>query len=357
MTDTQPTAARLAEEELPFVSAVVACRNEVAHIERCVRSLLDADYPPRLLEVLIVDGHSDDGTRELVVAMAANEPRVRLVDNPRRITPVAFNRGIAAAAGDVILIIGSHSHYPPSYARVLVNWLVGSEADVVGGVCQTQPAGHGVMARAIAAGLSHRFGVGNAHFRTGVTSPRWVDTVAFGCYRRDVFQRIGGFDEELVRNQDDELNLRLGQRGGRLLLVPDVSSVYQARDSLGKLWRMYWQYGYCKPLVVRKVGGVLTARQLVPALFVAALMLSVVALTTPLGAIPLALIVGSYALASVVAALLVRPHHGWPVAFALPVVFAVLHVGYGVGFLRGTMRFLVARRGPPVTAAQLPLTR
>ncbi len=357
MADNLPTAVHLGDDELPLVSAVVACRNEVAHIERCVRSLLDADYPPELLEVLVVDGQSDDGTRELVAGIAAREPRVRYVDNPRRITPVAFNRGIAAARGDVILIIGSHSHYPPSYTRVLVNWLVGSGADVVGGVCHTQAARADAVPRAIAAGLSHHFGVGNAHFRTGVSAPRWVDTVAFGCYRRDVFTRIGGFDEELVRNQDDELNLRLGQHGGRLLLVPDVSSFYQARDSLGKLWRMYWQYGYYKPLVVRKVGGVLTMRQLVPALFVIAVMLSLVALATPLGAAPVALVLGGYGLASIVAALAASPRHGWSVALVLPVVFAVLHVGYGVGFLHGAGRFLIARRGPPVTAAQLPLTR
>lgn len=350
-------ALDLDDGELPFVSAVVACRNEAAHIERCVRSLLDADYPQWLLEVLIVDGRSDDGTRDVVCEIARRDPRVRLVDNPRRITPVAFNRGIAAALGEVILIVGSHSHYPPSYVRVLVNWLIGSGADCVGAVCHTQPSGDSVVCHAIAVGLSHPFGVGNAYFRTGVMTPRWVDTVAFGCYRRDVFTRIGGFDEELVRNQDDELNLRLGQRGGRLLLVPDVSSTYLARDALGKLWRMYWQYGYYKPLVVRKLGGVLTVRQLVPAVFVAAVMLSLAALATPLGPLPLSLVIGSYWLTCVAAALTSTPRHGWRVAFALPAVFVVLHVGYGLGFLRGAMRFLVGRRGPPVAAAQLPLTR
>lgn len=357
MGETIAAARRLLDDELPSVSAVVACRNEVTHIERCVRSLLDADYPAHLLEVLIVDGRSDDGTRELVVDLASREARVRLVDNPRRITPVAFNLGIATAVGDIILIVGSHSHYPPSYVRVLVNWLLGSGADCVGAVCHTQPASHDVMARAIAAALSHRFGVGNAHFRTGVTAPRWVDTVAFGCYRRDVFARIGGFDEELVRNQDDELNLRLGRSGGRLLLVSDVSSVYQARDSLAKLWRMYWQYGYYKPLVARKLGGVMTVRQVVPALFILATLLSIAALAMPLGAAPLKVVLGVYGLASVAAALTAKSRHGWSVALTLPVVFAVLHVSYGAGFLRGAARFLVARRGPPVTSSQLPLTR
>jgi glycosyltransferase involved in cell wall biosynthesis len=347
----------IADAELPLVSAVVACRNEAVHIERCLRSLLAADYPADRLEVIVADGLSDDGTRELVAALAAGEPRLRLVDNPRRVTPVAFNRAIAAAGGDVILLVGAHSHYPRPYVRTLVSWLVGSGADVVGGACITRPAGDGVLARAIAAGLAHPFGVGNAHFRIGVSAPRWVDTVAFGCYRRDVFTRVGGFDEELVRNQDDELNLRLGRHGGRLLLVPDVCSSYQARGSLSKLWRMYSQYGYFKPLVIRKVGGVLTARQVVPALFVLALVAAIGALATPLGALPLAAVVGSYAAASVVAATRAAPAHGRPVAAMLPVVFAVLHLAYGSGFLRGAARFQVARRGPPADAARLPMTR
>lgn len=352
-----PRPAALDDHQLPMVSAVVACRNERGHVERCVRSLLEADYPAARLEVVVVDGRSEDGTLEVVAALAAAEPRVRLVDNPLRVTPVAFNRGIAAASGDVILLVGAHSHYPPTYVRSLVNWLVGSGADVVGAVCHTRPANGSVLARAIAAGLSGRFGVGNAHFRVGVAEPRWVDTVAFGCYRRDVFTRVGGFDEELVRNQDDELNLRLGSRGGRLLLVPDVASTYQARDSLSKLWRMYSQYGYFKPLVIRKLGGVLTVRQLVPALFVLSILLGMLALATPLGALPLAGVAGAYGLASVAASGFAVRSHGWRVAAALVVVHAVLHLGYGTGFLRGAARFLVARRGLPAGAAWLPITR
>src|SRR5262249_8702492 len=119
---------------------------------------------------------------------------------------------------------------------------------------------------------SHPFGIGNAQYRLGTREPRWVDTVPFGCYRKDVFQRIGLFDEELVRNQDDEFNLRLIRRGGRILLVPDVVSYYSARGSLAKLWQMFYQYGYFKPLVVRKVRGILTVRQVVPAAFVAFLL-------------------------------------------------------------------------------------
>ena len=144
-----------------------------------------------------------------------------------------------------------------------------SGADNVGGVCRTLPASDSAMAKAIAVGMSHPLGVGNSHFRIGCRpEDRWVDTVPFGCYRREVFDRIGLFDEELVRNQDDELNLRLIKHGGRILLSPRIVCKYFARDSLAKLWRMYYQYGYFKPLVVRKVGGVMTLRQLLPPLFV-----------------------------------------------------------------------------------------
>ena len=138
----------------------------------------------------------------------------------------------------------------------------------MGGVCRTLPAADTAVAKAIAVGMSHPLGVGNSHFRIGSSEDRWVDTVPFGCYRREVFDRIGLFDEELVRNQDDELNLRLIKHGGRILLSPRIVCKYFARDSLAKLWRMYYQYGYFKPLVVRKVGGVMTLRQLAPPLFV-----------------------------------------------------------------------------------------
>ena len=223
------------------------------------------------------------------------------------------------------------------------------------------------MAKAIAVGMSHPLGVGNSHFRIGSAEDRWVDTVPFGCYRREVFDRIGLFDEELVRNQDDELNLRLIKQGGRILLSPQIVCKYFARDSLGKLWRMYYQYGYFKPLVVRKVGGVMTLRQLAPPLFVLGLTVTALAGLLGLAVLPLpwklvaplpfALLAGSYLLAIGVCAARTARIYGLAVAVALVGVFPALHLSYGFGYLRGAVEFLVLRRGRRGDAPSVPMTR
>ncbi len=329
----------------PLVSVVVPCRNERRYIGPCLDALLAMDYPHDRLEILVVDGMSDDGTREVLAEYSARHPIVRVLDNPRRVTPNALNIGVAGSRGDVIMPIGAHNSSPPHYISRLVQCLEETGADNVGGILTTEPGGPGCAARAIAVAMAHPFGVGNSHFRIGTTEPRWVDTVPFGCYRREVFERIGLFDEDLIRNQDDELNIRLVRAGGRILLVPEVVSSYHARDSLRKLWRMYYQYGYFKPLVARKVGGVFTWRQLVPPAFVLALIASAVAaIIAPKTTPALAIIVAVYVSALAAMALPVAARHGPRVALAFCAAIPTLHLSYGVGFLKGVVDFLVLRR-------------
>jgi cellulose synthase/poly-beta-1,6-N-acetylglucosamine synthase-like glycosyltransferase len=331
--------------ERPLVSVVIPCRNERRYIGPCLDALLAMDYPHDRLEILVVDGMSDDGTREVLADYRARHPIIRVLDNPGRVTPNALNIGVAGSRGEIIMPIGAHNASPPHYITRLVHCLEESGADNVGGILTTEPGGPGAVARAIAIAMAHPFGVGNAHFRIGTREPRWVDTVPFGCYRREVFDRIGLFDEDLIRNQDDELNIRLIRAGGRILLVPDVVSSYHARDSLAKLWRMYYQYGYFKPLVARKVGGVFTWRQLVPPAFVLALIISSVAAIVLPGTAPLpAIIVGAYLAGVVAIALPVALGHGVGVALALSAAIPVLHVSYGTGFLKGVVDFLILRR-------------
>ena len=224
--------------------------------------------------MLVVDGMSTDGTRKIVAEFARDHPFIKLLDNPRRITPAALNIGIAQARGDIIIRVDAHSTYPPNYLSSLVAWQEKTGADNVGGAWRILPGGDTPMARAIAVGLAHPFGVGNAYYRIGASAPRWVDTVPFGCYRREVFTRIGLFDEDHVRTEDDEFNLRLRKNGGRILLVPEIVIDYYARESLPKIWRMYYYYGYFKPLVARKLGLVLSLRHLIPSLLVLTLAVS-----------------------------------------------------------------------------------
>lgn len=327
----------------PFVSVAIPCRNESGYIAACIDSILAGDYPRERLEILIADGQSNDGTREILERYVGRNSCVRVIENARRTTPAALNSAIRAASGSVVIRMDAHVVYPANYISRLVEVLEETGADNVGGVLETVPADDTPIARAIAIGLSHKFGVGNSHFRTGTRVRREVDTVPFGCYRREVFDRVGMFDEELIRNQDDEFNFRLIRQGGRVLLVPEVSCRYFARSSLRQLARMYYQYGYFKPLVARKVGRVMTLRQLVPSLLITALAGS--ALAAPwipaAGAAfaSIAALYGGFVLACSGAAAGADLRCG----AALTAVFPILHFSYGFGFLKGIYHHLLAR--------------
>ncbi len=342
----------------PFVSVIMPCRNEERHLGRCLESILASDYPSDRMELLVVDGMSSDRTRDIVAEYARHHPVIRLLDNPRHIAPCGLNIGIRESRGEVIVRMDAHVIYLPSYLPILVHALLERGADNVGGVLETLPGADTPVARAIAIGLSHRLGVGNSYFRVGAPEPRWVDTVAFGCFRREAFERAGLFDEELVRNQDDEFNFRLIRRGGRVLLMPNAKAHYVARTSLRQLWRMYFQYGYFKPLVARKVGRVMTLRQLVPSLFLSTLAAcGLAAVWWRPAALAGAGIAAAYAAAVLAASAAAAPRHGPRVAAALALVFPVLHVAYGVGFLRGLWDHLLRPRKPVAELSALPLSR
>ena len=324
----------------PLVSIVIPCRNEEPYIARCLDSALASDYPRERLEILVADGRSSDGTRPLLVRYVALHPTIVLLDNPRGTTPAGLNVAIRAASGDIVILMDTHVLYPPDYIPRLVAGLQESGADKVGGVFVAVPADDSPTAQAIAVGLSHRFGVGN--------------TVPFGCYRRETFDRIGMFDEELIRNQDDEFNFRLITRGGRVLLLPDVLCRYLARRSFRQLARRNYEDGYFTPLVARKAGRVMTVHQLIPAALVGCLSSSAaLALWIPAARYLFALVAGGYALlVALFAARAGRPH-GLRCAAALTLVFPVLHFSYGCGSLRGIRDHLVARGVPRQGTLQL----
>jgi glycosyltransferase involved in cell wall biosynthesis len=357
MPDNLLTSAA-APPESPWVSVIIPCRNEADWIEKCLMSIDANDFPKERLEVLVVDGMSDDGTRPIVETFALSHPWARLLDNSRKITPAALNVGIAAAKGDIVMRVDAHYEYPPHYISRLVRHLRQSGADNVGGIVEMGPANDTVIARAIAVAVCHPFGVGNAYYRIGVSEPRWVDTVPFGCYRRDVFDRIGLFDEELVRNQDIEFNLRLRRAGGSILLAPDVVLHGHARDSLRKMAKMYYQYGYFNPLVIRKLGGRITCRQAVTPVFAATLLSSIVlAFFSPWMQLALAALLIAYSLPLLASCARAGLKQGIACGTALCVVFPVLHLSHGLGFLKGLFDLVVLRRDSQNVAEQTRLTR
>jgi len=326
----------------PNVTVIIPCRNEADFIEKCVRSILDCDYDREMLEVIVVDGISTDGTREIIEQISGEDDRLLLLDNPRKIVPTAMNIGIKRARGEIIIRVDGHAEVSRSFVRQSVDILT-SKAEVwcVGGPIETISTTY--VGRAIATAMSSPVGVGNAMFRLG-NYEGYVDTLAFGAYRRWVFDKIGLFDEGLLRNQDDELNLRLIINGGKIFMTPKIKSRYYSRTSLGKLWRQYFQYGFWRIRTLQKHKRAATLRQIVPLLFVSCLIvLAVGGLVSKVFWCILAATFLLYALVLVYGSIDVGKQAGWKYALLAPVVFAILHFGYGFGCLWGIVRFVLLR--------------
>jgi glycosyltransferase involved in cell wall biosynthesis len=344
---------------LPHITVVIPSRNEEHHIVDCLSSIVSGTYPRDRLEVLVVDGHSEDHTRDLVSAFAVNIRCVRLLENPARVVPNAMNIGIRAARGELIVRADAHARYPSDYLIQLVSWMQRLRADNVGGVWVMKPANASAQAGAVALILSHPFGVGDAQYRiSGQSLPTEVDTVPFGCYRREVFDRIGFYDETFIRNQDDEFNARLVRAGGRIFLIPQIKINYFTRDSLRKMAKMLYQYGYFKPLVALKLGRPATWRQLAPPVFT----LTVVGLPLLFWTVPAAISLWAIAVAAHVCvnctvSVRLAVRRGWRFLPFLLGGFPVAHLAYGVGYLHGILDFAVMRRHLKAKRADLPLSR
>jgi len=322
---------------LPRVSIVLPVRNEAAYITRSLGSILAQDYPSSLMEVLVADGASEDGTPDMVRALMASHPHVRLIHNPGRIVAAGLNRAIADARGDIIVRVDGHAEVPPDYVRRCVDHIA-SGVDGVGGAVRT--IGETPLAHVIATAMSSKFGVGDSAFRTETGRSMLADTVPFPAYTRAIVERAGPYDTELVRNQDDEYNYRLRKMGARILLAADVQSSYYSRSSIGSLWRQYLQYGYWKVRVLQKHPLQMSARQFVPPLFVGGLLCAAAAaLLWSWGWLLLAAVLGAYVLASITATAIVMQRHALARPYLLPVVFATIHLAYGAGFLLGLLRF------------------
>lgn len=323
-----------------LVTIVIPCRNEVRHIRLAIESATNQVLDQYKSEIIVADGMSEDGTREIIHDCTRCYPRVRLVDNPQKIKSTGLNKAIRQCNGSIVVIMDAHSEYPLDYVIRLVEALRRLDADNVGGVIESVAEDSGLIGTAVAEAMSNRFGVGDSLFRIGGASEMQVDTVPFGCYRRDVFNRVGFFDEELVRNQDDEFNSRLIRAGGSIWLIPKVKSRYFVRNSIQKLGRMLFQYGLFKPLVNKKVGRVATLRQFAPPLFVLTLGMGLLltfnggisALFIPV--LGLHLIFGS-AFGIRAASLKGRLQ----LAVILPFVFLYMHLAYGMGYLIGFVRY------------------
>jgi succinoglycan biosynthesis protein ExoA len=328
-----------------LISVVVPCRNEARSIEACVTSILGQQAPAGEFEIIVVDAMSEDGTRDILGRLQKRDSRLRVIDNPQRVTPAGMNAGILQSRGRYIAIMGAHNRYANDYLCRSIEILQRTGADNVGGAMVAE--GRTRIQRAIAAVHHNPFSSGNARWHS-LNYEGWADTVFGGVYRRDVFDRIGLFDEELARNQDDELNLRLIRAGGRIYQSPHIKSWYFPRRSLRELFEQYLQYGYWKVRVIQKHKIPASIRHLIPGVFVTSMLfLPLLALTGSSTAMWMWLaILAIYAISVLAASIGAAASSDWTLLPLFPVVFPCYHFAYGFGFMRGVLDFLILKRHP-----------
>jgi len=332
------------ENNLPFISIIIPCRNEKKYIEKCLDSVINQNYPKDKLEVLIVDGISDDGSREILSEYAQKYFFIKLLDNPKIITSCALNIGIKNAHGSFIIWMSAHNFYEKDYILKCIENIKKFNVDNVGGIIIPTTDKNSLVAKSIVKVLSHPFGVGNSYFRISSKLPKYVDTVFGGCYKKEIFEKVGLFNERLIRGQDMEFNLRLKNRGGKILLIPEIKSYYYCRSDIKS---------FCKHNFINGIWAILpfkfsrdmpvAIRHLVPLFFV----LTIIILSFLTAFLPKLI----YYLISIISFyLLVNLYFSLKIAIReknlrlfllLPIVFICLHISYGLGSIYGLLKIFI----------------
>ncbi len=330
------------DNHLPFVSVVLPVRNEAEFIVENLEKLLQQDYPGDRFEIIVADGQSDDGTKELVEQVGKKDSRVRVVDNPKRITPTAMNILITESVGDIIIRLDGHTFVANDFIRQSVDALLNNGDDVWASGGPIDHVAKSTMGKAIAAAMSHPLGVGNAHHRRADFTG-FGEGTAFPAMYSWVFDKIGLYDETLVRNQDDELYFRLRQAGGKFFITPKISHVYFVRERLAQVYRQYYQYSFWRIPVMLKHRQPTTIRQIIPSLFYVAMLIAAV-----VGFLCSSWIVGIglpivYLLALFAAGIAKIREVGFGVAIRIPLAILTLHAGYALGMLHGWFCWLLGR--------------
>ncbi len=334
------------KNNLPLVSVIVPCRNEEKFISRCLDSIVANIYPKDKLEVLVVDGMSEDRTRRILQGYARKCSFLRILNNPGKITPCALNSGIKDAKGELIIWMSAHNEYEKGYVLKCVKYIEEFHVEAVGGIIKPIPRTGGLIGKSICTAISHPFGVGSSAHKTGAASPQLVDT-AFGvCYKKEVFGKIGLFNEKLVRGQDMEFSLRMKKAGLKILLVPEIMSDYYVLSGLGSFARHTFMNGVWAILPFKYTNIVpVSLRHLVPLIFVLSL----------LGSLILFLLSGFFwwvFLAIVLLYGIVNLYSSSRIAtkekdlrllFVMPAAFTIFHFSYGLGSVLGLVKCMFSK--------------
>ncbi|CAG0941378.1 partial Poly-beta-1,6-N-acetyl-D-glucosamine synthase, partial [Anaerolineae bacterium] len=323
----------------PLVTVILPIRNEGRYIGKCLDAVLAQDYPLEKIEILVVDGLSDDDTREIVGKRARYYAQVRMLDNPKRFVPSALNLGIQAARGQVIVRVDGHAIIARDYVRQCVQTLRDTGADCVGG--HMRPKGDTSFAKAVALAYGSPFGLGGGRFHLA-NSSGYADTVYMGAYKRAVLDRVGLFNETLVRNQDIEFNYRLRKNGGKIYLSSLIQSKYYPRASLTELARQNYRTGYWNIKTISESPGSLSLRHFIPLLFVLGLAANLIlAIAIPPFSFLFGSILAVYSIGLLVSSLVCVKRNGWQYFPILLAIFPCLHFSYGIGSIAGLFGGLI----------------
>lgn len=323
------------------ISIIIPCLNEEKYIRACLDSVVASDFESLSFEILIVDGLSIDTTRQIVQEYMQTYSNIVLLDNPHKLAPYAMNIGINRAKGAYLFVVSAHAKYPKTYFRSLMEYCISLDADCVGPVLITDTRTDTKISKAVKNVLSHKFGVGSS-FRSGVEKVTKVDTVPFGCYKKEIFDKVGLYNEKLTRNQDIELNKRIINQGGAIYLVPDVACTYYARETLSALAKNNFENGRWNILTAfyTKTFKSLSLRHFVPLFFVLSLIVPMVLslIESRLLWISLVSLCSYLALVIIISYKLSRKDKNF---WQTVMTFFVLHISYGMGSLKGIIDVLI----------------
>lgn len=332
------------------VALIIPCRNEEQYIEKCILSIVQSNYPQELLTVYVCDGMSDDNTRSIIKKLSEKYTQVVLLDNLKKTTPFALNLGLKKSDADIKIILGAHSEIDKDFITENVNaFKIDKDIGCAGGIIENVYENE--TSKIIGMAMSSSFGVGNAHFRTG-NKDGFVDTVAFGAYKKEVFEEIGYFDETLTRNQDDEFNYRVIKNNFKIYLSHKIKCKYYVRGTFEKLFKQYYQYGYWKVFVNKKHKAVTTLRQLIPLFFVLFLLTGgIISFFNKYLFYGFISILGVYFIIAIIASLKFKI----TIAnrFKIIYTFLILHLSYGLGYFNGIIDFILLNKNPTKKNTQL----
>lgn len=346
------------EDDLPLISIIISCRNEEKFIGKCLDSILAQTYPKDKVEVLVVDGMSSDKTREVVATYIREHHFIRLLENKRKITPCAMNIGIKSSKGDVFILVNAHSILDKNFLKNNIDYLNKTNADAVGGMLKAIYEGSSLIAKAIPLATDSIFGAGGKRYRSRIEEGFIKDTLPYCAYRKELFDKIGLIDEDLIRDQDEEFNYRILKHGGTIYYSPKIKSYLYVRPTLKKLWKQHFQYGYFKPLVLSKVGGLFTWRQAIPSLLITSVV--VTGLLSFLNEYFLwffILILGLYVSVTIIFSLLTGIKRDLSLMPFLMASFVTLHFSYGSGYLNGILDFILLKKHLKLKVIDVDLTR